>query len=361
MTDRQQIPYRLGLLFFLFLCCTGVPAQDAALRQLSATPLLTNPALTGVMDDELRFTANYREAYTALVTRDGYRNVAAAAEGRKRVGKYNYAGFGMLLQHDRAGSSDYTRTQGVLSGSYQQRLGGSGPGGKYGSFLSGGVQIGFGQRGFDLNKIWYSEQYFVDPVSREAYLDRSLPTGEPFSGNGSQVYLDVSAGVAYFASLGNRSGLHLGLATYHLSEPNISPVPDSPDRLYRRFVLHGGGELPLGRGYMSLLPGFRLMRQGPSFSGLVGGSLRYTERQWREIALRVGSYAQLADGTDDGLSIGTLVVLVGLEMEDLQLGLSYEIATGGLGRVANSRGGFEISLVYTRPSGTAQPVKCPTF
>ncbi|CAH1000263.1 hypothetical protein LEM8419_01413 [Neolewinella maritima] len=346
---------RCCLVLLTVVCfCTCGRAQDVRYSQLHATPLLNNPALTGVMNEALRVTLNYQTHYMTLADTEGFQNVAAAVEVRRSVGRQNFFGLGVQVQHDRAGSSDFVRSQGLLSGSYQQQI-------ADGHYLSGGAQLGVGQRGYDLNKLWFSEQYFVDPVSRAAYIDRSLPSGEPFGGRGMQLYMDVNAGLAYYATLGERRGFYLGGAVYHLTAPNVSPIPEQSDVLARRYVLQGGGELPLGEGDMSILPALRVAVQGPSRSTLVGANLRYTEGRWREVALRFGSYLQFTNDRDDRTGLGAVVAMAGLEYEAYQLGLSYDVIVGALQQVTASRGGFELSMIYTRAGSRRQRVTCPTF
>ncbi len=361
MPGRTTLSYRFTLCLLLALHCTCVRAQDARFSQLSATPMLNNPALTGVMNGQLRVTANYQALYTTLSNTEGYRSLAAGAEWRRPVGNHNFAGFGLQLQHDRAGESDYVRSVGILSGSYQQRIAGGIRGNRNAHFLSIGAQVGAGQRGFDLTKLWFSEQYFVDPVTRNAYLDRSAATGEPDRGLGGQLYPDVNVGLSWFATLGDRSGAYFGGAIYHLTRPDVSPLSEYTDLLDRRYVLHGGGELPLGSGRMSLLPSVRLMTQGPSLSGLLGSSIRYTDRAWREVALRLGGWVQVTRLLDDRIGPGAFVAAVHLEMEQLQLGLSYDLSLGPLNQVTNTRGGFEISFIYVQPAEGRNRVTCPTF
>jgi len=345
------------LLTSFLLLSFGARAQDARYANLAATPQLTNPALTGLMNGGMRFTANYRELYTGLLGSEGYRSYGAGLEFRRQAGNGNYFGFGGQLQRDQAGESDYTRTQGLLSFSYQQQIGGSRRGGS-GQFLSGGAQVGFGQRGYDLNKLWFSNQYFSDNATREAYLDRTLPTGERFTGRGAGNYLDVSAGLGWFGSLGDRIGAYLGVAAYHLNSPNISPLPGFRDDLDQRFVLHGGGELPLGRGDMSLLPAFRFMKQGPAYEALFGSNLRYTERRWQEVALRVGLWGQLSNQAGDSPGLNAIVLSVGLETERLQFGINYDLSAGDIGTITNGRGGWELSMIYLLPANYRPPSTC---
>ena len=343
------------------MLCPGLKSQDALFKQMGASPLLTNPALTGVMDEQLRLQLNYQELYTRLTTDEAYRSVAAGLDIRRPVNRGNFAGFGVLVQHDKAGSSDYVRSQGLISASYQQQVAGYGRGRRAAHYLSGGGQLGMGQRGFDLNKVWFSEQYFVDPSSRQAYLDRNLPTGESLAGISGGVYLDVNAGVAWFASFAERRSAYFGASAYHLNEPDVSPVPGTEDLLYRRYVIHGGGEIPVGKHFSTFLPSFRWVQQGPSQALLAGGSFRYTQREWREIALRMGSYGQLTGQEGASTGLESLIVLAAIELEAVQFGLSYDLRTGNLNSVTNSRGGFEFSVVYRQSANYPSRVKCPTF
>lgn len=350
-------------LWFVFLLVLpfGAGAQDARFSQIAAAPLLVNPALTGVMPGQLRLSTNFRELYGSLPGGKGYRSVAAGLDLRRPAGNGNFFGFGAQLQRDQAGDSDFVRAQGLLSFSYQQHLGGRRFRRDEGHFLSAGAQIGFGQRGFDFNKLWFSNQYFVNENTREAYLDTSLPTGERFSGRGSGLYPDVNAGIAWFGQFGERRGAYAGAAVYHLNRPNVSPLPGSQDLLDPRLVFHGGGELPLGSGEISLLPAARFMVQGPGIEALLGSSFRYTERRWREVALRVGLWSQISNQINDQPAVNAWVVSAGLETEQLQLGLSYDVSVGALNPVTNSRGGWEISLLYVQPANYRQKVICPKF
>ena len=349
--------------FFLLLAILAgterARAQDARFSQLASSAQLTNPALTGVIPGQLRFTANYRELYGSLLGDGGYRSVAGGLELRRPAGNGNFFGIGAQLQQDRAGASEFRRSQALLGGSYQQNLGGGR--GNVGHFLSAGAQVGVGQRGYDFNKLWFSNQYFVDAATREAYIDESLPTGEGFAGRGAGTYFDVNVGITWFGNFDDRRGAYFGAAVYHLNKPNVSPLPDRQDLLDQRFVINGGGELPLGGGEMSLLPAGRIMLQGPGTEVLLGSNIRYTERRWREVALRAGLWAVASNQRGDNLGLNAWIVSVGLETERLQFGVNYDLSVGDLNTVTNSRGGWELSMIYTQRANYRQKVICPTF
>lgn len=334
--------------------------QDARYSQIAASPQLTNPAMTGLMNGQLRFTANFRDLYSATPGAEGFKSVGAGLEIRRKAGNGNFFGLGLQLQQDEAGVSDFKRNQALVSFSYQQDLGriaGRGTG----HFLAGGASAGVASSGLDLNKLWFSNQYFVNNATREAYIDTNLPTGEGVSGSGNSLYLDLNAGLGWFANFGERRGAYIGVAAYHLNTPNVSPISGNTDPLDQRYVIHGGGELPLGSGDMSLLPAVRFMTQGPAYEALFGTNLRYTERNWREVALRAGLWGQVSNQLADSPGFNAFIVSVGLETEKLQFALSYDISAGGVGTISDSRGGFELGIIYTQPAKYRSQVICPKF
>ncbi len=358
--SRPNVLFFLSVLTFLLLVPSLARTQDARYSQVAASPQLTNPAMTGLMNGQLRFTANFRDLYSSTLGNEGFKSVGAGVEIRRKAGNGNFFGVGLQLQQDEAGASDFQRNQALVSLSYQQdlgRLAGRGTG----HFLAGGASVGAATRGLDVNKLWFSEQYFVNNATREAYIDSSLPTGEGISGSGNSLYLDVNVGLGWFANLGDRRGAYLGVAAFHLNNPNVSPISGLMDQLDQRYVLHGGGELPLGSGDMSLLPTFRFMTQGPAYEALFGANIRYTERNWREVALRAGLSAQMSNQQADSPGLNAFVVSVGLETEKLQLAVSYDISAGGIGTISDSRGGWELGMIYTQPAKYRSRVICPKF
>lgn len=359
-TPRPNIKFFLSTLALVLLFSTQARAQDARYSQIAASPQLTNPAMTGLMNGQLRFTANFRDLYSSTPNGEGFKSVGAGVEIRRKAGNGNFFGLGFQLQQDDAPVSDFKRNQALISFSYQQdlgRLAGRGTG----HFLAGGASAGVATRGLDLNKLWFSNQYFVNNATREAYIDTNLPTGEGVSGNGNSLYLDLNVGLGWFANLGDRRGAYFGVAAYHLNSPDVSPISGLSDQLDQRYVVHGGGEMPLGSGDMSLLPAFRVMTQGPSIDALFGTNIRYTERNWREVALRAGLWAQVSNQLADNIGLNAFIVSVGLETEKLQFAVSYDISAGGIGTITDSRGGWELGMIYTQPAKYRSRVICPKF
>ncbi|MEL6667499.1 MAG: PorP/SprF family type IX secretion system membrane protein [Bacteroidota bacterium] len=347
----------IGLAFGL----GSLQAQDARFAQFYANPLHTNPAMAGVFEGELRFTANYRVLYSSILGTDAFRTVSAGIDIRRPAGRGNFVGIGAQLLQDVAGETNFSRTQGIISGSFQKILGSSGRGRRATShYLVGGGSLGFGQRGFDIEKLWFSSQFFVDPGTSEAYIDRGLD-GEPgFVGGNSGLYLDFSAGLLWYGVFGENKSMYAGAAIHHLNEPDISVIEGGTDQLYRKIVGHIGGEFPFGRSGFSLLPAAQVMSQGPAFSAMAGGNLRYTQREWREVALRIGAWAHFSNRLD-ATSADAVIISAVLELESLQFGVSYDLTLNELNLSNNGRGAFELSMIYVKPAKYRGRVDCPKF
>ncbi|MBK7407842.1 MAG: PorP/SprF family type IX secretion system membrane protein [Saprospirales bacterium] len=335
-------------------------SQDPQFGQFYAAPLQTNPAMTGVHTGRYRIALNYRDQWNSVVD-EPFRTFAASFDIRYRIGKGDFLAFGANALHDRAGASPYQRTQGYLNASYMKQLSGS----RYRTsdqFLIGGLQVGFGQHALDFSKLWFSSQFNPGTVS----VDFGAPTGEQF-GSSSQVtsdmYMDFNAGILYYALLDDDASFYIGGSAHHLNGPQISFLDNSSQSLYMKLVAQVGGQLPF-TDELSLLPAAMVAIQGPSLTTILGGNFRYSNSDWRELAIRAGVWAQISKQEDaNGADIGLPSVIIStiLEMERINIGISYDINAGYLNRPTDGRGAIELSLIYVHPAERHERVNCPKF
>lgn len=330
-------------------------AQDSRFAQFYAAPLQTNPALIGVYEGQWRFAANYRELYSSILANKPFRTYAASFDARKRVMKGDYFGFGLSVMRDRVGASRFTQTQALLGASFMKQLGGS----RYATadqYLIAGAQLGVGQRSFSWDKLWFSSQFDTG----NAVVDYDADSGEGFDQQNTGAYLDFNAGLLWYALFDDNTSIYFGGAMHHINSPNISLLESDDEKLYSKYVVHGGGELPLGKN-LSLLPAVAILKQGPSFSATGGGNFRYTSREWREVAIRAGVWGHLSNQLDKGMALDALIVSAILEVERWNFGVSYDVTTSLLASANNSRGAFELSLIYVHPEKSRFKVNCPKF
>ncbi len=331
-------------------------AQDPRFSQFYATPNQLNPALNGVFEGSFRITANYRELYSSILGSDAFRTVAAGVEFRNKVGRSgDFFGMSFSALRDEVGISNFNRFQGHIGASYLKQLDGS----RYRSsdqYLIAGAQIGAGQRSFDWGRLWFSNQF----NTAQAVIDYGSASGEDFSRRETNIFLDFNAGVLWYAILDDNASIYFGGAMHHLNRPNISFVESAEEILHTKWVGHAGGEIPFTQ-QLSLLPGVAVMGQNKGLSAAAGANLRYTNRDWKEIAVRAGAWAHVANRLDKGVLLDAIAVTTVLEMERWSLGLSYDVTTSILSAANNSRGAFEVSFIYVQPAQTRFRVNCPRF
>jgi type IX secretion system PorP/SprF family membrane protein len=350
------------LLFFTLLwggfglTTATVQAQDPHFAQFYNAPLQVNPAMTGVHSGRFRVAINYREQWGSVLD-DPFRTVGASFDMRHRIGRGDYMAWGMNALRDQAGGSPYVRNQGYLNAAYMKQLSGN----RYRTsdqFLVGGLQIGAGQHTLDFSNLWFSNQFDFGTEQ----VNTALPNGEMTNAS-SGIYLDFNAGLLYYALFGDNASLYFGGAYHHLNGPEISFLDNSSQTLYRRWVGQIGGEIPLTR-ELSMLPAAIVMGQGPSLMTIFGLNFRYTNRDWREVAIRAGAWGQFTRRTDvegGDFMFPSVIFSTILEMERFNIGISYDVNAGELSAPTNSRGAFELSFIYIHPASPRERVKCPKF
>lgn len=348
------------LLFVFGLGCllpTNLDAQDPHFSQFYSAPLQMNPALTGVFPGEYRFTANYRTQNYAVLGNQAYKSIAASFEARRPVGRDDYYSFGVAVLKDQVGESQFSQSRAVLSGSYLKHLG-SGRSRGSGQFLIGGAQLGVAQWSYDWNDLWFTEQFEVG--TDNAFIDFAASNGEALSMMETDIFMEFNAGALYYNVIDEDNSIYLGGAFHHLTEPNVSFLGDQNEKLHRRWVGQAGGQLGLTR-EISLLPAVAVMGQGASFLSIAGMNLRYSNRDWREVAIRAGLWGRMVNQGESGMGLDAMVVSAILEVERWQFGLSYDVTVSDLSTANNSRGAFELSLIYVHPSKDRFKVNCPKF
>lgn len=353
MNFRFTLSFVFAILFQIGFT-VDAEAQDARFSQFYAAPSQLNPAMTGVFEGKWRFHANYREQWNSILETNPFRTIAAGYDMRFRIVGSDYLAIGLNVMQDEAGQSHFNTKKVGLSAAYLKQVGGGG----YRTadqYLVAAGSFGFGQNSIE-NRLWFSEQYRIST----GFPNPDLDSGESFDMDGNlstDVYMDVNAGILYYALFGDNTSVYGGVAMNHLSEPNVSFVGDNDVKIYRRWIVHGGAEIPFTP-ELSLMPAFQAMGQGPSFETNFGANFRYSNHDWRELAIRAGLWTRVVK-TVSGSDVDALIVAAILEVERFNFGVSYDMTTSSLNVANNSRGAFELSVIYTHPTRERVKVKCP--
>ncbi len=351
----RKLRYYIIALLILSTSYAFGQAPDPRFSQFYAAPLQLNPALNGVFDGTWRTVINYRDQWSSVLGNEAFRTLGASFDFRHNIVADDYIALGFDFLRDRAGESNLTLTEGNLNVSYLKKLTGTGYSSR-GQYLIAGTQVGVGQRTFDFGNLWFTSQF--DSFKEE--IDFSSANNELLSGN-TNVYLNINAGLMWYGVIDKNFSVYAGAAVNRANSPVITFLGNNSQRAEQRWVAHAGAEIPLGD-ELSVLPAIAVNIQGPSRSYTFGSNIRYSNNDWRELAIRFGVWGHVANELETSVLADAAIFNLTLEYEALQIGISYDINTSSFVAASNSRGAYELSLIYTSPSRARRTkVTCPNF
>lgn len=317
------------LILFLLLLATATRAQDIHFSQFYETPLLRNPALAGLFTGDYRIQTVFRDQWNSFT--DAYRTGSLNAEVKWPVGNGNdYFTTALQVLYDKAGTAALTTTELLPAFNYHKSLSNDKP-----MFLSLGFMGGLVEKSLDLSKVTTNSQF-----NGTAY-DPALPNGETIL-TPNVHYLDGSLGISFNTAFGaeNVNSMYLGFAYHHLNRPKNSFYKNPSVELDPKIVLSAGVKFGVNDySYFTLYADYS--HQGPA-TETIGGVL-YSYKLGPDpdnypYIFSIGTFLRWNDA---------LIPVIKLEMYSFNLGLSYDVNVSRLNTVSNSRGGFELSLLYT--------------
>ncbi|RYE23046.1 MAG: type IX secretion system membrane protein PorP/SprF [Sphingobacteriales bacterium] len=292
---------------------------DPHFSQYYAYPLWLNPALTGVINGDMRVNANFKNQWATL--NNAYRTGAVSVDYRPT----DKVGLGLTVLNQAAGDVGFNYF--AAYGSFGYGIAVSSDGNKK---LHFGVQAGIINRSFDPSKTQFGNQY--DPTSG---YNPSLPNFENFDGSNALVF-DSSAGIFYYdGDPSSTANLFGGVSVAHLNRPRDPfATVGMNNKMGLRYNVHAGVRIKAGESF-DLIPHAIYVRQNQS-----------------EIKA-FGAYSEIKLVNNNGLILGGMyrindaaVANVGYHIDNLIIGASYDFNTSGLNQATNSRGGIELSLSY---------------
>ncbi len=339
----------------LALWLVPMQAQDIHFSQFYLSPLNLNPAMTGVMNCNIRLTANYRNQWASVLRSNAFNTYSFSYDQRIPVGRYDYFGVGGTFWGDRAGEANFQTLTGKLSLSYSKRMGGSR---NYGNYLVVGAEGGVAQRSIDFLNLRWGTQH-----DGEGGFDPNLDSQEDGFDIDNFLFADLAAGLLWFMVFDENNSLYLGGAFHHLNRANQSFSSEGEDLLYSRFTVHAGGEFMVGDRF-GLVPGAIVMSQGPSFQVNAGTSFKFLLGGGRGTdyqAFQVGVWGRIANRVDQGVLADAAILSTRFDYNSFSLGFSYDINISPLSPASNSQGSFEFALSYKICGQQRRNVYCPNF
>lgn len=343
------------LLFILLVCFWGsdLKAQDPQFSQFYAAPLYLNPAFAG-SNQATRAVLNYRNQWPNL----NANFVTYVASFDHYFRKFN-SGVGVLAYFDQEGTGGFQSY--TIAGQYAYQLN-----------LNEKITFRAGlQAGFSNRSISTQDLIFGDQLDNNGNVNGE---GEEMRKYWAKSYADFSAGGILYSDK-----FWVGFSAHHLNTPNQSLLDGDSSNLYTKTSLHVGYRIPLMKNNfgtrvgplneereVSITPALNFKHQGPFNQLDAGVYLTYdplTFGFWyRGIPIRPYEGASLNNDA--------LIFLLGLRIQDLRVGYSYDLTISRLG--TSTGGAHEISLVYDfylgyrnqkkkNPPKNVRRMPCPDF
>lgn len=330
---------------FIFLLLKRTEAQqDINFSQFYELPLLRNPALAGIFNGNVRFTAAYRNQWESITV--PYRTMAFGSEIKffKGFSAGDFITAGFQVNNDVAGDSKLKRTQFFPVLNYHKLLNE-----ETNTLIAVAFMGGYVSESFDPTKLRFDDQFVNGSYSA------SNPTGQSFSSTGFS-YLDASTGISFSSLINNNAKFYVGAGLYHFTRPSLSFMNDNKIRLNKKWVFNTGvsaytstyNRIVIYADYF--IQGGSRMAQG---GFLYSHNFDHTGDDAR-FSLSGGAVYRVKDA---------LIPVVKLNTNKLSMGLSYDINTSKLKTASNYRGGFELTLSYMAlwngKNSEARKVECP--
>lgn len=312
--------------------------QDIHFTQSNQTPMLINPAATGVFSGWERVTFNFKNQWVNSGTKFYTTSIAADLNLFKpRRGNGAHMGLGLQFYNDIGGDSKFGTRQVLISMSgivplddYQQ--------------LSGGLQLGIGQKFGDFTTLTFANQF-----DGETFNSGTL-SGET-NNLATFMYADLSAGIFY--RYGNHKigfsrddalDFRFGIAYFHANKPELNYRLGSSEKLYSKFVIHTSIVKDFSGSKYGIEAFINQFSQGPHNETLIGLQMRYRIKSGGKITgLNRDTYLS------GGLTLrykDAIAPTVNFQMKGFNFGMSYDITIADFGQYYRG-GGLEFSLRYT--------------
>ncbi|MFN2438337.1 MAG: PorP/SprF family type IX secretion system membrane protein [Chitinophagaceae bacterium] len=312
------------IVLILFLISTVLHAQSYHFSQFFSTPLVTNPANTGLIDGPYRIAANFRSQgisggspyFTGYLSADVSPLRTSLAQGHR-------AGIGMYIMNDQSLNGALQTNSVGMSLAYNVGLDENG---EYS--LGAGLQGTYHQRRVDYTKLSFGNQF------GPSGYDPSLPIGEAL-GEANKQYFDVNAGMIYNALLEDKS-FFAGVAVYNILKHKDNTLAEE-FKMPTRYVIQAGAQFYVGdygKAYFSLTNMGQAKANETTFGGAYG--LQLGERDIKN-EINFGVWYRLKDA---------LIPYIGYHYGGFQVGLSFDYTTSALKTASQVKNGYELTLIY---------------
>ncbi len=305
-------------------------AQDVHFTQYFTSPLTLNPAMTGLVAEDIRFACNYRTQWSS-VSANPYITGTASFDMAMLKGKLpegDALGAGLMVLYDKSGTGGLTNTTAGLSLAYHKAFGFDRQ-----QHISIGFQGNYVQKSLDFTKLTFEDmnqpgQGLVNPT-HEFFPKTSIG------------YSDFNGGIMYSGKIADHSTAYIGYSYYHLTNPTETFLNDNAT-IHSRQSGYMGGSFDMNENTV-----------------LYASALYQTQASASEIVIGAAVGFILNPGHDEEFQKNTIFYLggwyrygdavcpyVGIEWSKMRFGVSYDVNVSSFTPATGGAGAYEISVIY---------------
>ena len=328
-------------------CVNSVYAQDIHFSQIFETPLLRNPALSGLFKGDVRVQTVYRSQWNSIT--NAYQTGSANIEYKIPRGENgDYLTLGTQILYDKAGTATLTSTHFLPALNYHKSMNAD-----KSTYLSLGMMAGMVQRSIDRSKITTNSQF------NGSSYDPNLSNRENFTKSAYR-YFDATVGMSFSTQIGDNqdNNMYLGAAYHHFNKPsNLGFYTNSNVEMTPKWTFSGGVRMSTTDDSYITFEG-DYSSQGVNKEIIAGllYSRKLDDIDNPKYIIHGGSYFRLNDA---------VIPVVKIETAPFAFAMSYDINISGLKRVSTGRGGFEFSITYQKfldkYNSSINSTRCPKF
>lgn len=342
----MQVILKANLLTSVFCLISALLwSQDPNFSQYNNLPIYLNPALSGSFEGSYRAILAHRNQGNSLFN-EPLVSLSSTFDLRLPLrydGKLldDAAGVGVMFLQDRNSAKGWNTQKIYVSGAFHKNIDPTNN-----QFISVGFQMGIVQKSVSYSKLTFEDQF----NGTDNYND---PTAETLPAN-NFAFSDLSAGVQYSFMTPNQFGAFLGGSLAHFNKPNQSFYQKEilfiniiNNRLLQmKYTLHGGFQIPV-TDKLQIHPRFMAQKQGSHMAGMAGLNIRSIINDINNTSLHFGASVRPTLSKPGKPDLEALIVLLGLELNELLIGFTYDIGlTNTFNAIPGRRNALELTITY---------------
>ena len=285
----------------LLIFINKIQAQDVHFSQFSQTKSLLNPSLISNQNNDYHVHLQRRSQWSSVTVPFNTLSLSFIA---KKL--YQDISLGATFLNDIAGDSH---------------------------FSTNGLNLSVANS-FNSKNNSFSVAFFTGMYQRSIDFGGLIFLEDEDIGNTNFTFFDIGFGISNYRKIDRNSSLLVGFSTYHLNTPNQSVTTSDKVSLQPKYILHTTYSKTL-TSKIKIVPTFYLSSQKQDRELIIGSGASY--KVTNIIDLKSGLYARMNDA---------IFMSFGLQKENLEVLVSYDINISSLSNASNNMGGFEFSVNY---------------